>query len=1373
MRSIYKFYKERLIEISGRNRSLYSKKISKKFSYDIGKLLLSDDAEIKSFLDCMWKGKRTGYTLLSKSMKDRLYQNLNVEQKVLAGYKDTINMSVEEKRNENLRRERLKRDENKKALLSEVNALKTLKREIEEFAKETGRYEMFVGYPFVTGAISKDMVVRAPLVLFPVIIDIVDESTVELRLKHDESIQLNKVFILAYAKQHKINVDDLNMEFDNLSDYGLRSEADVLQYLAKFDIQLQPSKHKGMVAFDKSREPSNDSELKIENLCVVGRFPLANAIYNDYSQLDKHKLSSEALDELLEAKKTKKIKKSNTDLYTINSLDYAQENAITGLNVNGNMVIYGPPGTGKSQTIVNIISDALCKHKRVLVVSQKKAALDVVFNRLGILNNKAMFLTDAEKNKVDFYERVKLAHQDLVNGYQNVGNTDKYVAVQKMLFQETQVLEDISKVLFEKTSFGLSLQEMYASSYMIGKDSRDYAIYQKLLKDKVIMRMDYETLYETIRVIQDKNIAEYYYKFLEVKKNNPLVDHVQPNLDVHIIGKARAFLEKLISTRIVPFDSARIPNARQYIAGYLENGDKLNRPLIKYTTEMSNPKLYKTLRMSYVLFPLYPIFKYLTMKKEKESKQAYEKTIALVQEYVQEYSLLQLVLDEKGYSMTLDNILNGNTMFLKLLLSVLDNYVDFRDLNTTLESLDENQKRILNFAYVNSNSLLSFKDLIQKVMIIRIYHEVLLSEEKHRETLSKIMNYDSTKNRIISLKEELRSLAKNICLDAFKDDYISQYQTDPDHKNFLYQITKQQSLWPIRRLMEEYGSLLLNLFPCWLLSPESVSTIMPLKRNLFDIILFDEASQVFIESTLPTIYRGKYIVVAGDAKQLRPTATFMKRYMGNDDDSLDLNTQAALEVESLLDLATSRYHSTNLTYHYRSKSEELINFSNYAFYDGRLQIAPNITKNVGQKPIERVKVNGQWLNRKNTAEAKAVVELLKKIFKTRKANQSIGIITFNTEQEDCIEDAIDAERAKDADFHHKMLKEQNRKENGEDTSIFIKNLENVQGDERDIIIFSIGYARNEFGKVMAHFGPLSIEGGENRLNVAITRAKEKIYVVTSIEPEELQVEGTKNIGPKLFKSYLRYVRAVSSGNQKEVTYILENLKNMVEVKPDLKCGHMELEMKEELEKLGYRVETNLGNANYKLSLAVYDKKNDQYKLGIECDYAAYQSSDSILERDVFRPKFLETRGWKILRVWSRDWWINRKRVLSTIENLVGTPEISSTGKKKQNLPIDNKAKKTVRKTDEKSTQKVKQDKLKVTQTKQATSITTSKQKKPQLQTTKKENAGKSSSTNKKSTNLLSKDIKKEKTSKTNVKKSAINKSATPKTTQSRNKTTKK
>jgi hypothetical protein len=232
------------------------------------------------------------------------------------------------------------------------------------------------------------------------------------------------------------------------------------------------------------------------------------------------------------------------------------------------------------------------------------------------------------------------------------------------------------------------------------------------------------------------------------------------------------------------------------------------------------------------------------------------------------------------------------------------------------------------------------------------------------------------------------------------------------------------------------------------------------------------------------------------------------------------------------------------------------------------------------------------------------------------------------------------------------LKETHRFDNGEDTGIFIKNLENVQGDERDIIIFSIGYAPNEMGKLYTNFGSLSTEGGENRLNVAITRAKTKIIVVTSIEPEDLRVDTAKNQGPKLLRDYLTYVRSVSDGDIAHTKALLEGIcpTERATYKIETGLAGVEQQIKERLEAAGYTVHTALGNKNNRISLAVYDEKLDKYLVGVELDRDAFESSDSALERDVYKPKFLEAHGWHILRVWCRDWWLSPARVVRSIIN---------------------------------------------------------------------------------------------------------------------------
>jgi len=304
----------------------------------------------------------------------------------------------------------------------------------------------------------------------------------------------------------------------------------------------------------------------------------------------------------------------------------------------------------------------------------------------------------------------------------------------------------------------------------------------------------------------------------------------------------------------------------------------------------------------------------------------------------------------------------------------------------------------------------------------------------------------------------------------------------------------------------------------------------------------------------------------------------MARWDSSDEEE-ELKTAAAVEKESLLDLAKVNFDSTHLLFHYRSQYEELINFSNHAFYEGKLYIAPNIEKNENYKPIERIKVNGVWKNRQNLEEANEVVKLVKNILMERKENETIEIITFNINQKDLIEDLLDEEARNDAVFEELYNKELYRRENEEDKSIFVKNIENAQGDERDIIIFSIGYAPDENGRLRFNVGDLPKEDGENKLNVTASRAKKKTYLITSIELEDLRVENSKNKGPKLLKEYLKYVGAISNGNENEAREILYALSG-ISSNSKSKCESLfdsifEEEVSEKLESSSVIVENSL------------------------------------------------------------------------------------------------------------------------------------------------------------------------------------------------------
>jgi len=251
---------------------------------------------------------------------------------------------------------------------------------------------------------------------------------------------------------------------------------------------------------------------------------------------------------------------------------------------------------------------------------------------------------------------------------------------------------------------------------------------------------------------------------------------------------------------------------------------------------------------------------------------------------------------------------------------------------------------------------------------------------------------------------------------------------------------------------------------------------------------------------------------------------------------------------------------------------------------------------------------------------------------------------------------LDKESIKDPEFAEQIRLESARTQDGEDIGLFVKNIENVQGDERDIIIFSIGYAKNENGKFIQNFGWLNQAGGENRLNVAISRAKKKVHVVTSFEPHQMNVENVKNPGPAILQKYLEYAAAVSSGNKNLAKDILLSFSTRPgESRQESETDETYLnDVAESLREEGFEFERNVGIGGYSIDFAI--KKNGRYVIGLECDSGLYRRSTNARTRDYHRQKYLESRGWKLLRVWSPSWWKNKADVVQMIADAYDTAE---------------------------------------------------------------------------------------------------------------------
>lgn len=601
-------------------------------------------------------------------------------------------------------------------------------------------------------------------------------------------------------------------------------------------------------------------------------------------------------------------------------------------------------------------------------------------------------------------------------------------------------------------------------------------------------------------------------------------------------------------------------------------------------------------------------------------------------------------------------------------IKILDsNFQQIKDYDMNKSELNKKELIIFELFKTSENQVTFLKALKNTYYLKWIEY----AEKQNNEILNDIQYFESIKNKSFDLIQEKKRLIPEYITEKWNRKIKKNFVYNRGHKEITYsdlrhESKKKRKVLSLRNYISRFkNSGLFDILPCWLLTPEVVSDILPLAANIFDIIIFDEASQIFVEKSIPAIYRAKSIVIAGDDKQLQPNSVAKKKldkfddiegdFEDFEDEEFEENDTVALDEVSLLDVAQKMYKGSLLSYHYRSNYEELINFSNYAFYKGRLIVAPN-KEDKNYIPIERIKVNGVWDKRKNLREAEETYVLVKNILKERKENESIGIVTFNEAQRELIRTYLEDQCEKDPEFSVLYLKEKIRHDDTEDKSIFVKNIENVQGDERDIIIFSIGYAKDiETGRVASRFGTLSQSGGENRLNVAISRAKKKIYVITSIEPEELMVETSKNQGPKLFKKYLEYVRAVSEGRRQDTKDILNSLFRMYDVKEENKIhfdSDFEKEVYTSLKNNNYEVHTQVGVSGYKIDLGIYSKEKSEYILGIECDGATYHSSPSARERDVYRQKFLESKGWTIHRIWSKDWWRDPEKEIRKIKNLL-------------------------------------------------------------------------------------------------------------------------
>ncbi|HEX8060957.1 MAG TPA: AAA domain-containing protein, partial [Cyclobacteriaceae bacterium] len=1236
--------------------------------------------------------------------------------------------------------------------------LKVLQRTDRFLFEERGSRDLYVGWPFVHGKFLDGTLVRCPLLYFPAELKL-EEGQWSLHLRSDVDVTFNKSFLLAYSFYNKVQPNEALLEED-FADFDKDStvfRTAVYQMLQKnnMEINFNPDNFRDeLISFKEFKKEDfeatyGNGQLKLIPEAVLGIFPQAGStLVPDYLDLIENEKINDLEDFFFQ--RTHQTKDEDgiflqdvreEKVYSVFPLDVWQENALKGVKLGHSLVVQGPPGTGKSQLICNLISDFIANEKRVLVVCQKRVAIDVVYDRLKDkrIDDFIGLVHDFRDDRRALYD--KAARQiERIEEYQTRNNSLNTIQLERTFFDVSrkidvlcEELESFKKVLFDDTECGRSVKEMYLASdisqpaielkqdlphfkwnevepfrrklksfsrfaqkflqedypWRVRKSFSDFTVndlkslksalsqikpwfeglqasMQKIAgktlgwedfemfvdKDQLLVEaieaLSHERVYENFQYIVHEPAEETNSLWL-ANMEKMMLDCFElegPELTVPTseLGRFQQMLDRSMKSRRGPIGFIRWQFSKDKVAMtriLLSNSLKPNGDGFRLLERMLDRRL--NLEHNLTKLRSKSWIKDLPSCKSAEELTewfSYQQNATLVKSHLHALGGLKSLLDPlqhkrqeyidklrqirelvSGFPVQRDQwkrwILPGQIRQVaehptwgkdleKVILEDFDALCDFDRLS---ESLQPHEKQIINKLYDMHSQWdeVPFEaTFLNSLCLAWIDHIELKHPELRIVSNGQVETMDEELQALIDQKENIGAeillmRARERVVDNLEFNRLNNRVT---YRDLSHQLTKKKKIWPIRKVVSEFEDEIFRLLPCWMASPESVSSIFPMK-DLFDVVIFDEASQCFAERGIPALYRGKQVVIAGDHQQLQPSDLYQSRWEGEqEEDNPDL------EALSLLDLGRRYLQEVALNGHYRSHVPELIQFSNQHFYKGKLRVLPDRYKiNEREPAIQYMKTDGHWKDNVNHEEAQKVVELIRQLSADQPGKQ-IGVITFNALQQELILDLLD-----DASqiFNWKIP-----------ASLFVKNIENVQGDERDIIIFSIGYAKDGRGKVSTKFGSLNLSGGENRLNVAVTRAREKIIIVASIDPEDLKVEESTNRGPKLLKDYLAYAKEAAHRSGPAVVY---------EVDRHPASWYLKRVIKNEIH-YSFTLQSNVPFCNFMVG------HNEQYSALLLTDDDHYFENPSAKSAHGLIPRALVKKNWKYRMLYSRNHWLN-------------------------------------------------------------------------------------------------------------------------------------
>lgn len=979
----------------------------------------------------------------------------------------------------------------------------------------------------------------------------------------------------------------------------------------------------------------------VEEECLLGTFSFSKFLmWNDVHSHKDELRKNDIINSLVENKLTWIPEPITGNLRNIDqhvspseialpvSVDSSQMAAVIEAGKGHSFILYGPPGTGKSQTITNLIANALYQGKRVLFVAEKMAALSIVQSRLAKIGLDP-FCLELHSNKTT--KRHVLQQLEKALQVTHIQSPEIFGFQANKIFEERKTLIAYINALHEKEQKdGLSLYDCILryeaiSVAPMNNFSFDTSLDSLLVKEGIkgvenLLGTRFETVVKLVGHPSCHPLNGFQINREMLQNSEKTVMNLHKKIQVlkelmlksHELSHTKELYELLLrDNSLALFDedaedlrrSWREIKAKWFIPRFLAKRSFLSR-LKQYNHYIREQEVDSL------------IDQFATYQKQHEEieqirqilKQYFD--IETPTDEIPENSIIETAIDKmkrwSENSALMRDWLHWSEFCEELKVNGLDCVVKVMQ----TQSMDTT---VVREAYFKALFQYKAEEKIRKSEILTTFEGMLFDD--------KVANYKRMTDefQLLTQKELYAKLASRI--PRVIDNASSSSEIGLLNRN----ISNGGRGLSLRDLFEQIPTLLPRLCPCMLMSPMSVAQYIDLGQDKFDLVIFDEASQMPTSEAVGAIARGKSLVVVGDPKQMPPTSFFSST-------NVDIEEACIDDMESILeDCRTLEIPSLQLSWHYRSRHESLIAFSNNEYYDGSLITFPSVDDQ--HTKVHYVPVSGYYDKggkRSNLTEAKVIVEeIVRRLKDEELRKKSIGVIAFSVVQQSLIEDLLQEQLEKDnnlQDIIQQMYE-----------PVFVKNLENVQGDERDIILFSIGYGPDKDGKISMNFGPLNNSGGERRLNVAVSRARQEMYVFSTLKSSDIDLRRSKARGVEGLKHFLQYAETQSLPSSSK-----HNDKNFND-------SILAEQIATELKKRGYIVATNIGRSQFKVDVAICDEnKADTYRLGILLDGEGYRDTHTTRDREVVQPSVLSALNWQVMRVWSVDWFNNKERVIERI-----------------------------------------------------------------------------------------------------------------------------